>query len=358
MAANSQTGNMGLRFLSYFSNRISFTSNNSADYSAMFERCRLSPKELPGRALVQLDKEIYECQTFLAFEGEKEIERTNKMRELVQSQNTLYKADKPAKRIPVIPEVVTEDILKQLADFTQKYVIPVGIDYEKNEPVYLSLLKMNQIGISGRAHFGRGNLMRYIIETLVSRNQTEPVEFYILDQIERKLDAYKDLSVTVKYSINPIDVIDMVEEVGQKAEERYQMAFKETEHEVENLPLIVLLLNSQDAYVTISNDRKCIELYKMLLGKYKNQKICIILSQIENSAIGFNSCEVIKQMKESRTLFIFEDLAEQKLVDIPTAVLREYKKPLRIGDAYLIKNSAVEKVKIVKNKDLELQGFK
>lgn len=347
VAANSQTGNMGLRFLSYFSNRISFTSNNSADYSAMFERCRLSPKELPGRALVQLDKEIYECQTFLAFKGEKEIERTNKMRELVQSQNTLYKADKPAKRIPVIPEVVTEDILKQLADFTQKYVIPVGIDYEKNEPVYLSLLKMNQIGISGRAHFGRGNLMRYIIETLVSRNQTEPVEFYILDQIERKLDAYKDLSVTVKYSINPIDVIDMVEEVGQKAEERYQMAFKETEHEVENLPLIVLLLNSQDAYVTISNDRKCIELYKMLLGKYKNQKICIILSQIENSAIGFNSCEVIKQMKESRTLFIFEDLAEQKLVDIPTAVLREYKKPLRIGDAYLLKNSVVEKVKII-----------
>ena len=96
----------------------------------------------------------------------------------------------------------------------------------------------------------------------------------------------------------------------------------------------------------------------MLLGKYRNQKICIILSQIENSAIGFNSCEVIKQMKESRTLFIFEDLAEQKLVDIPTAVLREYKKPLRMGDAYLIKNSAVEKVKIVKNKDLELQGFK
>lgn len=349
VAANSQTGNMGLRFLSYFSNRISFTSNNSSDYSAMFERCRISPKELPGRALVQLDKEIFECQTFLAFDGEKEIERTTKMRELVQKQNTLYKAYKPARGIPIIPEVVTEDILKYMADFSQKYVLPVGIDYENNEAVYLPLLKSNQIGMSGRSHFGRGNLLRYIIETLASRSQTEPVEFYILDQIERKLSVYKNLPITVKYSANPMDVIDMVQEIGQKAEERYQMVFKEAEHEVENLPLIVLLLNSPDAYLTISNDRECSELYKMLLGKYKNQKICIILSQIENSPIGFNSCEVIKQMKESRTLFIFDDLSEQKLVDVPAAVLRENKKPLRVGDAYMIKNSAVEKVKIIKN---------
>lgn len=349
VAANSQTGNMGLRFLSYFSNRISFTSNNSSDYSTMFERCRLSPRELPGRSLIQLDKEVFECQTFLAFEGEKEIERTTKVREHVQKQNTVYKLYKPAKVIPVIPKVVTEELLKNIADFSKKYVIPVGVDYENIEPVYLPLLKSNQIGMSGRQHFGKSNLLRYIIETLVSRNKTEPVEFYIVDQIERKLNAYKDLPVTVKYSINPMDVIEMVKEIGQKAEERYQMTFNGAENEIENLPLTVLLLNSPDAYLVLSNDKKSIETYKMLLGKYKNQKICIILSQIENSPIGFNSCEVIKQMKDTRTLFIFEDLTEQKVADVPAGVLREYKKPLRTGDAYMITNNAVEKVKIIKN---------
>lgn len=74
-------------------------------------------------------------------------------------------------------------------------------------------------------------------------------------------------------------------------------------------------------------------------------KVCIILSDMENAAIGFNSCEVLKQLKETKTVLIFENLAEQKVIDVSTADLRENKKKIKAGEAYWFERGTFCKIK-------------
>jgi hypothetical protein len=77
-----QTSGIGYKFMSNFPNRICLFCNQSDEYGTLFDRCHLQPKNVPGRGLVLIDKVVYEYQTYLAFEGEKEIDRVRAFRAL------------------------------------------------------------------------------------------------------------------------------------------------------------------------------------------------------------------------------------------------------------------------------------
>ena len=69
--ANSQTNGIGYRYLSNLGNKIALFCNDSNEYGNVFDHVDLKPEDLPGRAIVEFDKRTLECQTYLAFEGEK-----------------------------------------------------------------------------------------------------------------------------------------------------------------------------------------------------------------------------------------------------------------------------------------------
>ena len=82
--------------------------NESSEYMTLYGSCKLRPDETAGRCLTEIDGEIYECQTFLAFEGTKEIERVNNMHAFVDQINAVY-GNITADKIPEIPELLTPD---------------------------------------------------------------------------------------------------------------------------------------------------------------------------------------------------------------------------------------------------------
>ena len=110
--ANSQTSGIGYKYLSNFESRIALYCNDSTEYGAMFDGCRLRPDNLPGRCLISKDKTIYEAQTYLAFSGEKEVERVGKIQDYVRMQNECY-PDSFAKPIPEVPKELTPKVLKR-----------------------------------------------------------------------------------------------------------------------------------------------------------------------------------------------------------------------------------------------------
>lgn len=348
IATNTQTGGMGLRFLTNFATRIGFTCNNSSEYTTLFERCKISPKEVPGRCLIQSDKEIYECQIYLSFEGEKEIERTSHMKEFIDEKNIINADYGCAKRIPVIPEVVTEEyVQEQLTKPCASYEIPIGINFANTEVVYLNLQTANQIGILDRGTFGKNNLLYYIIKTLQSNDERNPVEMHIVDSIDKNLEYAKAYEFVKSYSLDCGSAVDRVKEIYQCLEERYQMLLDNKLEELMKQPLIILMLNAKEAYASISGDKSCLEMYKQILNKFKTLKVLIVLSDMENASLGYGANEVVKQLKEGRMLFIFEDLSEQKVVDVPMQVLRDYKKKLNEDEAYMFINNDITKVKTV-----------
>ena len=79
--ANSQTNGIGFRYLSNFSQRIALFCNDSSEYTSLFDRTRISPDNKPGHMLIEVNHQIMEGIVFLAFEGEREIDRVTTMRE-------------------------------------------------------------------------------------------------------------------------------------------------------------------------------------------------------------------------------------------------------------------------------------
>ncbi|MFB0921183.1 MAG: FtsK/SpoIIIE domain-containing protein, partial [Oscillospiraceae bacterium] len=153
--ANSQTSGLGYKYMANFSNRIAFFCNDTGEYSTLFDRCRMTPENIPGRGLLELNHSIMEFQSYLCFEGEREIDRVNAMRRYVESVNQDNRGE-PARRIPVVPELVTRSGIKaeQPGLFRTAYRIPFGMNYATMNIECLNLLQLGALGICGREGTG------------------------------------------------------------------------------------------------------------------------------------------------------------------------------------------------------------
>lgn len=346
VVTNSQSSGVSYRYYSNFSKRIALYCNNSNEYYSMFDRCRMEPKNIPGRALLEVDRKIYECQIYLAFQGEREVERIRKVQEFLEQVNKKYPASR-AKRIPEIPQTVTEDYMqgRVLPGERKPYHIPVGLNYASTEVEWWNPAAGGILGICSTRGLGRRNYVRYLLRMLERFHGQEPVECYILDNMDRSFGAWKNSPMTREYSFDPEKVKDWLTELTERLEQRYQKML--TDGNLATEPLLLLILHGKDYIPAVSGDKTAMERFRKLCGRYKPLKICILLTDVENSSISYSAPEVMKVLKENRNYLLFEDLAEQKICDLPLAKIKEFKKPLEAGDAYRIQGNGIIKLKTV-----------
>lgn len=345
IAANSQTSGFGYKYLSNFSNRIGLYCNDSGEYGNLFGTSRMKPYNYPGRCLVELDKAIYECQTYLAFNGEKEIDRVQELRKFIDIQNSQYPANK-AKVIPLIPSCLTPDyIINNYDSIYHNYKMVVGLDYNDVSAVNFNLLNMGVLGISGRSHAGKSNFVKNIIYNADKYSGESPVNIAIIDSIQRKYEDFKNYNTVTDYSIIPDQINEIINRWYEELENRYQMLINGQDSNFAKLPLLMLVVHNNDVLNIISENKELLEKYKTMITKYKAMKIFVIFSNIDNAMVSYSSPEVLKMLKESRQFMIFEDLDNFKIFDIPLSASRNYKKPIEVGDGYYIKENDIKKLK-------------
>ena len=150
IVTNASTNGLGYRYMSNFACRLSFRCNDAGEYMNIFDRCRMQPKDVPGRMLCKLSKELYEMQSFIAFEGEKELDRSNAAKKFVDEINALY-PNELARKIPNIPEVLTLDYIDNNYNFKAAgYQYPIALDYANVDVVALDLKAWNEFCIIGK----------------------------------------------------------------------------------------------------------------------------------------------------------------------------------------------------------------
>lgn len=110
-------------------------------------------------------------------------------------------------------------------------------------------------------------------------------------------------------------------------------------------PLLLYIIDNLDAAVAISNDRETLNAYKNITGKYKNLKVAVIISALENTSIPYGAPEVIKGLKEQKNLLFFDDLVNLKVYDLSLALTKQFKKQIEQGDGYYIKENDCVKLK-------------
>ena len=110
----------------------------------------------------------------------------------------------------------------------------------------------------------------------------------------------------------------------------------------------ILIINNPDVMDTISSNKELLASYKNIVTKYRTVGLSILFGNYENNTVAYSAPEILKTLKESRHFLFFDDLSNMKIIDIPVAKVREYKKPISVGDAYYIKNNEIFKIKTVK----------
>lgn len=343
--ANAQTAGIGYKYLSNFSCRIAMFCNDSGEYSALFDHCSERIEDIHGRCIVEIDKVHLDCQTYLAFEGEKEIDRVEAIKEYIANTNA-RNAKMFANIIPVIPDTLTLDfVANTFAPYMQeKHTIAVGLDYDSVSPYILDLSALGVLAISGREGTGKNNIVKYMT-CLLDQVHPETSEVYIVDGVGRKLSALKDKSNVVSYDILPDKGIEIIKSIELELQKRYSALAEGDDSILENSKLILLVFNSTDAVEAISNDPAALSAYKNITGKYKNMNVCILLGGFENANVPYSAPEIIKKARDAKHFLFFDDLSNMKIIDMPLSVMRNYKKPIELGDCYYIRDNECQKLK-------------
>lgn len=345
--ANAQTAGIGYKYLSNFSSRIAMFCNDSGEYSALFDHCGERIEDIHGRCIVEVDKVHLECQAYLAFEGEKEIDRVNSIKQYIKECNEKNPRGM-ASIIPVIPDVIDgEFVATNFSNFLQENGnLVLGLDYATVMPFVINIKTLGQLAVSGREGAGRHNFIKSLVKM---SEMTHPgtTQVYVVDGIRRKLASLKSEQNVISYEIVQNKAISLIKDINIELKDRYDALASGDENALSKTKTIVLVLNSYDAIEAISNDTAALTAYKEIIGKYKNMNVCVILGEFENANVPYAAPEIIKKARDAKHFMFFDDIANMKILDMPLSVMRQFKKPIELGDGYYIKDSECAKIKTV-----------
>ena len=344
--ANPQTTGVSYKYMTNFGRKIGLYCNDSGEYGMLFDRCRMQPKNVPGRALISIDKVIYEYQTYLAFEGEKEIERVANMKLFIEEMNSKYPG-KGAKVIPEIPKLLDMNYINNNYNLSnlKEYEVPIGLNYATIELETINLANVGVFCTIGKTGRGKRTLIRNIMNNLQKNILSNPVKAYVIDNIEKDLSFMDDYGFVDKYSVLYSDFEEVIEDVHDILDERQDLMMDEGIEALKDEPLLLVVVNNNDAVNDINNNKEIMDMYKKIVGQYKKLKVCIIFNNIDNVQVTFASKELVKSLKENRKGILYEDLENSKFFDMNINITRSFKKKLELGDAYYIVENEVIKIK-------------
>lgn len=340
----AQTTGAGFKLLSNFSKRTALYCNDSSDYGTLFEACRKKINDIAGRGIVEANKVFYEIQYYLAFAAEKEFEKIKLMKEFIQHIHDKYK-DEYVAGIPEIPQRVTEAYMtKQYGAGYAPYEIPLGMEFNSIEK---RTLRLDQSFIQAFVGSGEGAKHRYIeflLDKIIASGKNAPVDLYIVDDLENEYKKYENTASIYTTSIPGLT--EIMTTVANKLKERFEKT-KTGELNLAEEALQLIIINSTSMMKLIGTDKALLEIYKLISQNLKGMKVCFLLTDVENASISFSAGDLLKQVRDSKSVIAFEDIKGIKVVDVPMGVAREFKKALEANDAYLINNDRVEKIRVV-----------
>lgn len=341
---NSQTAGIGYKYLSNFSCRIAMFCNDSNEYSALFDHCSERIDNIPGRCIVEIDKKHYECQAYLAFQGEREIERVQEIKKYIDA-NQLANSQTAAKRIPVIPASLTKELMVEEfgACMEKRFSLAAGLDYATVTPYVLNLAAVGLLAVVGREGAGRHNWIRYAVDMLDTMYPGQ-TKVYVVDGVGKKLAALKEGSNLAAYSMLADDAVNDVLEIEGQLQKRYDALVAGDEGVLDDAELLMLVIDNQDALLAICNHPEALAAYKNITGRYKNMGACIV-TLIENVNIPYSAPEILKNIRDQRNLLYFDDMSNMKIFDVPLAMSRKFKKAIEVGDGYYIRDNECLKLK-------------
>ncbi len=342
--ANSATSGFGYKYISNFSTHVAFVCNDSSEYMAVFDRCRMEPKQTAGRALFSKDKNIYEFQSYLSFNGEKEIERVENMKKFVAAQSSIH-GDVRARRIPSVPNDLTLDYLEKNYECENNEMV-FAMSYSKVAPLKIDLNSQFSLGLVGNNHSSKVLFINTLLAEIEQKIFDRSVEVRILDDLNRELSSYSNKPYVCEYSSDFGDIEPMMSFICEQAMFRHDLVKVQGFEALEDLPYLITIVNSLEAIEHFSEISDQVEMFKKTSKQCAAMRILVVFSGFGDATVGYSSAAMLKDLKENRRAFVFSTLDEHKFFDVTAAQVRTFKGPLEETQGFYVSGNEIDKVKI------------
>ena len=344
IAANVQTAGISYRYFTNFSNKIALYCNDSSEYLNMFDHVTIHPDEIPGRCIIEIENRAYECQTFLAFPGEKEFQRKERIQSFVEAMNDKW-GGKHVKKIPAIPSTLTGQVLA--ADYEavpMGYSVPVGLTYKDVAPFHLDLTKLGLIGLCGGKQDRHTALLEYLFDAVQSQANPVPVRAVILDDFNKKLKGLSHYEFVETYTMDVQFMTDYLLTLRDELAERFERLMEGGSLEDEALRIVIIQNN--DLAARIEEDMDLQEAFEEIVSKYRDLKVAVIFSDYKNANVGYDAPMPMLKIKDERHVLYFDDLEHLKALDVAYEDVKSNKRKMERGDAFYISGDDLVKVKL------------
>lgn len=342
--ANNATSGFGFKFQSCFSSYLALQCNDSGEYSLVFDRCRMEPKAVAGRALCSFDKNVYEFQSYLAFEGEREVDRVRAIKDFVAQRNACCGGER-ARAIPCVPDDLTFDYIRNNYDVPCNEMA-FALDYSTVEPLRILLDSQFSVAVVGKKEAARANVVRTLLVDVAENIFDRPAEVAIIDGMTRELAEWADQPFVTSYCSDGSELGVVLEDLDMRLAGRYDRVRDEGLEALADEPYLIVVVHAGDALAIASESKETVDLYNRMAKQYAAMRVLFVFSGIDDGQVSFSSPGMLKAIKEERRAFVAMPLGEHKMYDINGVVVRANKAPLEVGQVFYVSGQDVSRVKL------------
>ncbi len=295
------------RTQSNFSEKIALTCVDTGEYSNLFGRCRVTPKEVPGRALCVIDKRILEFQTAIYGDFSNEAERVASLTEFIEVRNG--EATTKAKLIPMVPEQLKLEVSmqEQAKLFQNKAIIPIGMAFSEVDYKSINLAKLGALSLVGATAVCNKflqNFLSILAKTIIFHE----VEAFIIDAKSGPLDKFANLGFVRDYTTDLIEAKIIIDEIASFAVQNCASQ--------EQSMLKMLIINNKDVFNSITGDKNDSKLLADTMKNASENGLFVLLSGVENEKLPVLPTDALKYIKEKKQGVLFAPIAENKFYDV------------------------------------------
>lgn len=336
-AATANT--LNYRTQANFGKKFVLNCNDPNDYSNVLGHCKISPKENPGRGLFLVDKRILEFQIAMFGESRKEAERSQELKDYIAKRNQACKGRATA--IPMIPEklVLSEVMQENNGLFRNKGILPIGMEFATVDYSLLNLSTSGFLALIGdpdsRDRFVK-NMLLMLAKTIVFHN----VEAIIIDDKQRKLKECSEYGFIRNYTADVTEGMQLVSDFYDELNRRQ----REMEDMSEYDSYLLLIIQNAEVFRKICSDKNESKALADAMKTAGEAGAFVMMTAVENQAVGFNSPEVYKVIKDLRKAVLFAPLNENKIFEISFRAKPDPSFDKSMG--YRFDGSNVSKIKI------------
>lgn len=332
----SQASNaLNYRVQANFGSKFVLNCNDANEYSNVFGHCKMTPKEVPGRALFMLEKRVLEFQVAMFGHSAKEAERSEELRKTIDKRN--IECAEKAYRIPMIPErLLLDEIMKDDMDlFKQKDVLPVGMDFESVEYTMINMFTLSSLSLLGESS-SRDIFINAFVKEIAKTAVFHNFEGYIIDDKAQKLKAYESAGFVQNYTSDAVEGFQAVCDFVEDAEKKISSG--------EESSMLILILNSLDVLRKVLSEADISRKLSNILKTAKEANVFIVFTSIENASVSFSGPEVLKEIKAEQSGIFFGQLTDNKFYEFQGRLKPDPTLTNTCG--YLISGNGRTKIKI------------